>query len=60
MRVSFNTSTTFLHHLIALEHEDIIVTNRVNDSDKCLNWDKEDDRDLFKNSNIKESDIILL
>ena len=60
MKVLLNTSTTFSHHLVTSEHEDIIVTDRINDSDKYLNQNKENNRDLFKNSNVKESEIILL
>ena len=58
MKVLFNTSTTFSHYLIASEHKDVIVTNRINDSDKCLNQNEENDKDSFKNSNIKELKII--
>ena len=58
MRVSLNTSTTSSHHLIASEHEDIIIINRIDNSDKYLNQNEENNRDLFKNSNIKESEII--
>ena len=60
MRVLLNTSTTFSHHLIASEYEDIVVISRIDDSDKCLNQNEENDEDLFKNSNAEESEIISL
>ena len=59
MKVSFSTSIISSHHLIISEHEDIIITDRINDLDKCLNQDKDKDRDLLKNFNIEESKIIL-
>ena len=37
VRVSFSTSTTSLYHLVISEHEDIVITDRIDDSDKCLN-----------------------
>ena len=48
----------FSHHLIASEHEDIIIIDRIDDLDKYLNQNEENDRNLFKNSNVKESEII--
>ena len=60
MRVSFNTSIIFSHHSVASKHKDVIIISRINDLDKCLNQNKENDENLFKNSNIKESEIILL
>ena len=59
VKVSLNTSTTFLHYLIASEYKDIVITDKINDLDKCSDWDKKDNEDLFENSNIKESDVIL-
>ena len=60
MRVLLNTSIISSHYLIAPEYKDIIVTNRINDSDKCLDQNKEDNKNLFKNFNVKESDVISL
>ena len=59
MKVLLNTSTTSSHHLVTSKHEDVVITDRVNDLDKCLNWDEEDNENLFENSNVKESDVIL-
>ena len=50
----------FLYHLIIFKYKDIIVTNKVNDLDKYLNKNKENNRNLFKNSKIEELKIILL
>ena len=58
MKVSLNTSTTFLHHPVAPEHEDIIITDRIDNSDKCSDQNKENNRNLFENSNTEESEII--
>ena len=58
MRVSLNTSIIFLYHLVASKHEDIIIINRINDSDKYSDQNKKDNENLFKNSNVKESDVI--
>ena len=58
IRVLLNTSIISLHYLVVSEHEDIIIINRVNNLDKCSDQNKEDNKDLFKNSNIKEPDVI--
>ena len=55
----FSTSIIFLHHLITSEYEDIIIINRIDNSDKCSDQDKDKDRNLLKNSNIEELKIIL-
>ena len=59
MKVLLNTSTIFSHHLITSEHEDIIIINRIDNLDKCSNWDEDKDRDLLENSNIEELKVIL-
>ena len=41
------------------EYKDVVVTNRINNLEKWLNWDEKSDKDQFKNFNIKESKIIL-
>ena len=58
VKVSLNTSTTSSHHLIASEHEDVVVISRIDDSDKCLNQNEENNRNSFENSNAEESEII--
>ena len=58
VRVLLNTSTIFSHHLIASEHEDVVVTDRIDDSDKCSDQNEENNRDLFENSNVKEPEVI--
>ena len=58
VKVSLNTSITFSHYLIASEHEDVIIISRIDDLDKCLNQNEENNRDLFENSNAEESEII--
>ena len=56
----FNTSITFSHHSVTSKYKDIIIINKINDLDKCLNWDEDKDRDLLKNSNAEELETILL
>ena len=60
MKVLFSTSIISSHYLITSKHEDIVITNRINDLDKCLNQNKDKDRDSLKNSNIEELKTILL
>ena len=59
MRVLLNTSTTSSHHLVAPEHEDIIIISRIGNSDKCSDQDEENDENSFKNSNAEELKVIL-
>ena len=58
VRVSLNTSTVFSHHSVTPEHEDVVVTDRINNLEKWLNWDEKSDENQFKNSNVKELKMI--